>query len=399
MKTFHLFILLSLLLNLSCSKDEPGMSDNTIAYFADPVFNAFCLEQFDGNADGVITVGELRDVTELIIRDENMESLAGIEYFVNLETLDCSLEEESENRGLRELDVTRNPKLIKLICDNNRLEKLNVRGLKRLGLLQCTNNKLRELDLRGLNELSGLDCSYNELTKLDFSVCPKMRTVGCSDNRITHLDLRKCGEKLRSVMCSDNPGLSIDLKWDQAVNLFHDEDCVVNIQGDSNLEFSEPSVEKQLAVRYDDNGDGRISRHEALLIVDLFDLDCSDVTSLVDLNNLTRLELCRLQCRNKAGCNLSSLNSIAGNDRFKYVQLVNLPIESVDLSKYPKLVNVHIRECDLRELDLSELRDLKALYCKDNPNLKSVIFKDKKQQESLDDMWLDEHVVIKYKNT
>ena len=69
-----------------------------------------------------------------------------------------------------------------------------------------------------------------------------------------------------------------------------------------------------LAARnFDKNGDGRISRHEAVYVRELFDTDCSGFESLSDLSYLIKLYWCELVCADKGACKLRSLDYFARN--------------------------------------------------------------------------------------
>ena len=82
-------------------------------FFADENFKAYCVENFDANGDGRITLEEAQAVTAIDCSGKNIASLAGIEYFSNLKALNCS-----DNTFLTTLDVSGNTSLTTLACDN-----------------------------------------------------------------------------------------------------------------------------------------------------------------------------------------------------------------------------------------------------------------------------------------
>ena len=78
MKKISLFCMLGLLLGVSCSKEKvkpPAMTDDTVAVFGDDAFGAFCLRTYDRNGDGVLTVGEIKNVVSLDFDDKDIRSL------------------------------------------------------------------------------------------------------------------------------------------------------------------------------------------------------------------------------------------------------------------------------------------------------------------------------------
>lgn len=100
--------MLGLLLGVSCSKEKvkpPAMTDDTVAVFGDDAFGAFCLRTYDRNGDGVLTVGEIKNVVSLDFDDKDIRSLDGIEYFTGLQSLYCN---QSAGGNLVRLDVSRN---------------------------------------------------------------------------------------------------------------------------------------------------------------------------------------------------------------------------------------------------------------------------------------------------
>ena len=66
--------------------------DNTNVVFEDANFNEYCVENFDTNGDGEISVAEALLVTSITVNPEVVASLKGIEYFTNLQSLDCHLQ-------------------------------------------------------------------------------------------------------------------------------------------------------------------------------------------------------------------------------------------------------------------------------------------------------------------
>ncbi|EPH99578.1 N-acetylmuramoyl-L-alanine amidase [Enterococcus faecalis 13-SD-W-01] len=105
--------------NSSEAQDENSVEINE-TNFPDEHFRQWLAENIDQEKDGVLS-HELTDTKELIINEEEIESLEGITFFKNLEKLDVQ------------------------------------------------KNALKELDVHSLEHLSYLDVSYNQLTDLDLS--------------------------------------------------------------------------------------------------------------------------------------------------------------------------------------------------------------------------------------
>jgi hypothetical protein len=107
---FTVNVCVLMLLFAGCS----GKDANIVIKIPDATFKSYLVENFDKNKDGDITIGEAKAIKDLNIAGKGIESLDGIERFVNLISLDCS------NNQLEELDLRENKKLSKLICTGNK---------------------------------------------------------------------------------------------------------------------------------------------------------------------------------------------------------------------------------------------------------------------------------------
>jgi len=110
-----------------------------------------------------INNGKIINSKELYVTGLNIKDLTGIEYFVNLEVLNCYV---NQLTTLPELPDT----LEKLYCFNNQLTNLpNLPGT--LEYLDCSNNILTSLPNLP-KRLKDLSCSNNQLTTL-----PKLPSI------------------------------------------------------------------------------------------------------------------------------------------------------------------------------------------------------------------------------
>ena len=171
--------------------------------------------QWTANPDGTVSLDEnnrmeiiMNWVTFLPLQNKNITSLAGIEYFTDLETLDCM------GNQLTTLDVTKLTKLKFLVCNDNQLTALDVTGLTSLTDLECCDNQLVSLDVSTLKELQILWCHGNKMTALDIT-------------NNAYLGDLKCGNQ------QDNQQLTLTLWdtkkefWDRMLNRYSDENSNV----------------------------------------------------------------------------------------------------------------------------------------------------------------------------
>ena len=90
----------------------------------------------------------------------------------------------SHNTSLKSLDVSKNPELVNLVCENNGLTSLDVSANTKLYMLQCSSNKLKSLDVSKNQSLSTLDCNDNEIGGLDIRQNTSLSSMNFSINPI-----------------------------------------------------------------------------------------------------------------------------------------------------------------------------------------------------------------------
>lgn len=107
---------------------------------------------------------------------------------------------------------TKEGRLKELALDNDNLTgKLSLKGLAELSRLSVRNTNLTGLDVSKNPKLRYLDCEENKLASLDVSKNPKMENLDCCHNKLTSLDLSK-SPKLKSVYCYGNKLKKFELK-------------------------------------------------------------------------------------------------------------------------------------------------------------------------------------------
>jgi len=163
-------------------------------------------ESINTNMDAEIQVSEASvfngaiNVSQLGITD-----LTGIEAFVALDSLDCSLNQ------IASLNVSANTALTYLNCSGNSdfswtyIDSLDVSANSLLTSLICSGNGLLSLNTTGLTALTYLDCSYNERVYLEGS------GLGGNWFHISYPILNFTGNSaLTTLICSGNGLLSLN---------------------------------------------------------------------------------------------------------------------------------------------------------------------------------------------
>lgn len=399
--------------------------------FEDASFKAYCVENFDRNGDGEISMAEASLISDLCVDEKNISSLVGIECFNNLESLSCS------GNRLTSLDISKNTELISLNCVGNQLTSLDVSKNIKLEGLYCGANQLSILDVKNNTALRDLNCGVNQLTSLDVSKNTALLTLNCADNpQLTSLDISKnkelmildCGychlnaidvtqnADLLILYCQDNQLRVLDLSNNVALDLL---DCHNNIISfiyiwDGFKESEHSSwVKDELAVFaqkdcgyvvFEDNnfkahcvencdididGDGEISIAEASL-VKLLSIGSRNISSLAGIEYFVNLEtlgisgnplasldvskntaLVSLECQNNQ---LTSLD-VSKNTALQSLQLYGNQLTSLDISNNTALIVLGCECNQLTSLDVSNNTALISLSCRENPNLKEIWLK------------------------
>ena len=211
-----------------------------LTYVPDDNFENYL--EANGMGDGIalndsVFTANIYTVTSLDLTNNfsglNIVDLTGIADFINLDTLECYVNQ------LTSLDVSDNTALTYLNCSNNQLTSIDISNNTALTYLYCSGNLLSNLDvsnnttlttlffydnlLTSLNvsnntALSQLQCGDNQLTSLDLNSNPLLSSLGCGSNNLTNLDI-STNTILTNLSCSNNQLTSLDLS--QNTSLFY----------------------------------------------------------------------------------------------------------------------------------------------------------------------------------
>ena len=140
--------------NSGLSEEKKGIKigSNT---FPDEKFRAYILENIDKDGDGYLSETEIAETTSITCGARSISSLKGIEYFVNVQSIDC------RGNNLTQLDVSKNTALEDLDCSENNLTQLDVSKNAKLCELKCYNNNISQLDVSNKSNLRILSCDRN----------------------------------------------------------------------------------------------------------------------------------------------------------------------------------------------------------------------------------------------
>lgn len=150
-----------------------------------------------------------------VLSDGNTMTIYG-----DINEFDCS----NNLEDLTEIDISNNKQLITLYAAYNDLTEVNISNCPNLVNLTCNNNKLTSIDLSHNGKLELLGCGRNNLTSINLSNNSKLRELYCDNNKFTSLDV-STNSKLKTLYFAYNKISSIDLS--NNVNLIN-LDCSAN---------------------------------------------------------------------------------------------------------------------------------------------------------------------------
>ena len=176
--------------------------------FPDENFRSWLLKWYGD--DWALTDKEITGVTKIDVRNKNIRSLKGIEFFTALTELNCS------SNQLAALDVSQNTALTNLSCSSNQLTALDVSQNTALTSLSCGSNQLTALDVSQNTALTSLNCYENQLTTLNVSQNTALTKLRCYQNQLMTLDMSK-NTALMELDCSQNQLTTLDMSKNTAL--------------------------------------------------------------------------------------------------------------------------------------------------------------------------------------
>ena len=263
----------------------------------DKIFREYCLVNFDNSPeDGLLSLQEARLAIEIVIKGKSISTLAGIEYFTKLKTLNCSNNpienlDLSKNKELRKLDcsynkldhvdVSENLKLTELIVYGMDLKSVDVKKNTALLWLAISNNQIESIDVSNNKELEGLECNENLISSIDVSKNPKLLALYCSNNQLSKLDI-SANTVLLHLWCNSNQLTSFDLSYNTSLQtLSCTNNSIKSLNMSKNTGLTRLMCDKNTITNLD------LSQN-----IKLTDLSCSSnqLTGVIDISKNTELK-------------------------------------------------------------------------------------------------------------
>ena len=358
----NVFTVISCLLLAACQKES-----NPIIPLEkmDESFRVFLLENFDLNSDGVISADEAALAKEMDVSGREIHSLDGIQYFPNLEVLNCSFNpltsiDVSNNVALkflncgntfikRDLDVSSNHELETLLCADNRIESLKINP--ELKKLDISNHSIANLDFSGHKGLKSLNCSGGDvLINLNVSHTG-LDTLECASPKLALINLEGCNS-LKKISYS---GLSVSLDLTHCPNLAY-----LSADNISTLDVTPCPLLKTLLISNSYLTDLDLTKNTALEELTIDHL--SSVKNGIDLS--ANFQLVNLNITNAIK---GSYLDLSNRNRLTYLYVNAYPtLESCNLEGCSSLKEAYVYGGILSSFNLKGCTALSLLDCNGN---------------------------------
>jgi len=222
------------------------------------------------------------------------------------------------------------------------ISRLNgIEYFTKLEVLSCDHNNITNIDLHKNTALVSLNCNWNYLTRLDVSNSPNLSTLSCSRNDITVLNVSNTA--LTSIELNaaflnytKNSANRSPIKGIYAKNCTQLEKFIIDVTDDyyiDTIDLSGCTVLNRFSVN-----------------------DYNRYYDSIYYNSIYGNYIKNINFR---GC--TALEKLSGNsDR---CSLINLQLESLDISGCTALVSLDVSRNNLTVLDVSDCTALKNLDC------------------------------------
>ena len=374
---------------------EIGESDGWVPIdIPDPAFKSYLVENFDKDGDGEISRNEALEVHEIEEHTGGIVSLKGIEYFLNLRSLNVEPAEGIEGM-LSDVDLTANTELVYLNLASNKLTDIDLSNCTKLMTIVLHHNSFQILDLSAQTNLIDAflwDCCWagvllpdtdtveklfldsNGITSLNISKYVNLKALSVSGNPLSSLNIRN-NPRLEELYCYADEMLVLFASSDMKI-----EGITVNRSDDkihpaTEIFFGDPSEWNGTPVVFEDdrfkeyclenfdlNGDGEIGSSEAMRVtrIEMFTIG---VNSLAGIERFTELEVLIARGNDdydKERRGGLTVVDLSGNPNLAELNLGTNRLTEIDISHNLKLSSLSLWGNDIASLDISCLKDLRG---------------------------------------
>ena len=299
----------------------------------------------DLNNDNVIDMSEVMAVKGLIVNNKSIDSLDGINFFQNLEILEC------KNNRLTKVVLENFTKLHAINLSNNKINQLNLSALPSLNDLRLEQVEITNLSLSNFPELKSIYCDYGKLLELSLSNLPSLYRLSCFQNQLTKLTFNEL-PALEELACNGNNLSELSL---------NDYPLLSNLNCYSNqlVSLTLNKLPSLTSISCHSNKLTELSIPDSPLLETLY---CGNNP----LSQLTLKDFPSLKYLTCALCQFTEL-SISNLPLLTEISCGNNPITELNLSNLPSLTKLECYDGQLAQLSINELENLQELGVINNP--------------------------------
>ncbi|MCF8362068.1 MAG: T9SS type A sorting domain-containing protein [Prolixibacteraceae bacterium] len=367
-----------------------NIGQTTMTYVPDDNFEQALINlDYDDVLDDSVLTANINTITNLDVSETNISHLTGIEDFVGLKSLKCS------NNQLKEVDVSKNTKLVVLwfannqltsidiskntnikefVCTGNQLESLEINNNIELRKLYCYENKLTDLDISNNTALTFVSCGFNKMVTLDISNNINLQKLYCNNNRLTTLNLKNGNNSnltdmeangnaaLFCIEVDDAANANANANWQKDGIATYNEDCSnFDVPHFEMTYIPDDNFENALIELGYDSGepDDSIPLTTIQTVTEL-QIDNMGISDLTGIEKFTALKA--LYCSHN---NLKSID-VSKNTALNYLHCHDNELVDLNVSNNPNLFCFHCYNNKLKSIDVSNIKWLQYFYCGNN---------------------------------
>lgn len=353
------------------------MDNNRNIVFEDANFKAYLIANFDKNSDGEISHEEALEITDINVCSDNIESLAGIEYLTNLETIKCkgtfNGNPRKINGSLKSIDVTHNKKLKSLDVGYNVLGSIDISNNIELTKLSCEYNQITNLDTRFNEKLTWISCQSNDIKAINLNQNKLLETLYIWNNALSSLDVTK-NENLSDLICNYNSITELDLSHNPFL-------YILGCNGNklTSLDLSHNSSLVELSAYSNELETIDISQ---CVNLEVFNCYKNHIGHTMDISHCTKLKIfqCQINKIDKIimppstdlqifSCEENEIESldISANTGLRGLSCYGNNLKQLDITHNVELTSVRCYDNEIESLDISNNIKISSLYCQNNP--------------------------------
>jgi Leucine-rich repeat (LRR) protein len=323
-------------------------------HFPDENFRTYIQSTIDKDKNGYLSVSERQDVTSININSKGIARVKGIEYFPNLEWLNCITNQ------LTSLNLEYNRKLKVLNCRSNQLTYLNISQNELLEELNCSSNQLTQLVFENNPNLEKIYIHKNKVRGDNMTRLVNSLPTKSADSRVYLYVFDEEDENTGNYMTYSQMAMAMEKHW----GIYRTTDgnwewISISSLGVAIDEGNFPDeVFRDYVKQYDTDNNGALSTEERESVTEMdVNGNVADVTGIENFTALKTLEVDNQQLTELDVSKLTELETL---------RCYNNQLTTLDLTKNTKLIHFTCSDNQLETLNLAKNTALTDIWCSNN---------------------------------